>query len=121
MTDAVLTVKRFPVTETMKTHPLATLSGITMLAHLVEADRTWTACTRPQRELLAALCPPVAGVLMERGAVTAADMPSLPDRVSAQSRAAMARRGLVDEQGRLTAVAVHAWLYTPVAKGGGFV
>lgn len=111
MTVNVLTVNRIPVTETMKTHPLATRSGIAMLSHLIEADQVWSSCTKPQRSLLAELCPPAVAVLLEQGALKLADMPVLPDRVMAATRAAMRRRGLINDDGRLTGCAVHAWFY----------
>jgi len=111
MTEPVLTVNRVPVTESMKTHPLATQPGINMFVHLLEADMVWSGCTTPQRALLADLVPPVVDVTMAKDSLSVEDMPVLPERVTAASRAAMRKRGLVDDAGRLTACAVHAWFY----------
>lgn len=111
MTDAVITVNRMAVTPAMKAHPLATQGGLTMLSHLIEADRVWTSCTKPQRALLERLCPPVVEALLARGALSEDDMPALPARATAATRAALRRRGLINDDGRLTACAVHAWFY----------
>lgn len=118
MTEPVLSMTRIPVTDVTRTHPLATKSGISLLAHLIEAGQVWSSCTKPQRKLLNELCPPVVDVLVEHGQLLPVDMPGLPFRVTVASRAAMERRGLVDEHGRLTARAVHAWFYTDRYKGG---
>ena len=119
MTEQVLTVRRVPVTQSMKTHPLATQSGITMFVHLLEADKVWSGCTRPQRALLAELVPPVVEVLLAKDALSVEDMPMLPERVSRSSWAAMQRRGLADDRGRLTGCAVHAWFYAGRLKVAG--
>lgn len=111
MTDAVITVNRMAVTPAMKAHPLATQGGLTMLSHLIEADRVWTSCTKPQRALLAELCPQAVEVLLERGGLAADEMPLLPARVTTVSREALRRRGLLDDADRLTGCAVHAWFY----------
>ena len=113
----VLTINRLPVTD--KEHPLATMSGVTLMAHLIESDRVWMSATKPQRALLAELCPPVIEVLVERGALAANELPVLPDRVTVASRVSMQRRGLVDDDGRLTGAAVHAWFYAGRTKFNG--
>lgn len=111
MTEQVLTVRRVPVTQSMKEHPLANRQGIEMFGHLVEAAMVWSRCTKPQRALLAELVPPVVEVMLAKNALTVADLPVLPERVSRSSWAAMQRRGLADDRGRLTRRAVHTWFY----------
>lgn len=123
MTNPVVSVRRVPVTDEMKSHPLATESGISMFMHLIEAGKVWDRCTKPQRALLAELVPPVVDELLAKDALTVADMPVLPERVTAASRAALRRRGLVDDSGRLTGCAVHTWYWAGRLKeqraGGG--
>ena len=119
MTEPVLTVNRVPVTDAMRKHPLATESGLSMMMNLLEGDRVWSACTKPQRALLAELCPPAVAALLVRGELSTEDMPLLPERVTAASRTAMQRRGLVDDAGRLTGCAVHAWFYAGRTKRSG--
>lgn len=111
MTEPVLTVRRVPVTQSMKEHPLATQQGIGMFVHLLEADKVWSSCTKPQRDLLSELVPSVVEVMLAKDSLTVEDMPVLPERVSRSSWAAMQRRGLADDRGRLTGCAVHAWFY----------
>lgn len=111
MPDPVLSVCRVPVTQDMKTHPLATRSGISMLVHLIEAGKVWDGCTKPQRALLAELCRPVVETLLARDSLTAEDMPELPFKTSDRTREALRRRGLIDDRDRLTGCAIHAWFY----------
>lgn len=119
MTDPVLTATKRPVTREVGEHPLATHTGIALMCHLIEADKVWSGCTKPQRALLSELCPLVAERLLAQGAVTADQMPVLPDGTRQSMRDALNRRGLADEQGRLTGRAVHAWFYTQrFGKGG---
>lgn len=107
MTEQVLTIRRVP---SMK-YPLANRRGIEMFGHLVEAAMVWSRCTKPQKALLAELVPPVVEVWLERGSLSVEDLPMLPERVSRSSWAALRRRGLADDQGRLTWRAVHTWFY----------
>lgn len=119
MTEPILTATKRPVTREVAEHPLATQTGIALMCHLIEADQVWSGCTKPQRALLAQLCPPVAERLLAEGALTAEQMPVLPDGTRQSMRDGLARRGLVDGQGRLTGPAVHAWFYTQrFGKGG---
>jgi hypothetical protein len=116
MTEPVLTVNRLPVTQEARKYPLATQSGIAMFVHVVEACQVWSKCTKPQRALLAELVPPVVDVMLAKGFLSMEDMPLLPGRVSRATIAAMQRRGLVDDQFRLTGCAVHAWFYAGRSK-----
>jgi hypothetical protein len=109
-TGPVLTVERRPVTAELARYPLATRTGIAMLGHLIEGDRVWSGCTKPQRAILDALCRPVIEWLIERGQLDAADLPELPERTTTQTRAALLRRGLVAD-GRITGRAVYAWYW----------
>lgn len=109
--EPVLTATKHPVTPAMGAYPLATMPGLRLLQHLISADVAWSGCTKPQRRLLAELCPSVAEVLLRDGAVHAEQMPPLPAGTRIQMRDALARRGLVDDFGRLTGKAVHAWYY----------
>lgn len=111
MTEPVLTVDHVPVTASMRTHPLATLGGINLMAALLDAGKTWSGCTKPQRALLHELCPPVVAALMVRRSLHPEDMPVLPERVSRSSVAALQRRGLADDRGRLTGRAVYVWYH----------
>lgn len=110
MTEPALTVERHPTPS--HGHPLTTKTGIELLQHLISASVAWSGCTTPQRVLLSELCPPVAEVLLRDGAVGMEQLPMLPARVRQVSRDALHRRGLVDQFGRLTGKAVHAWFYT---------
>lgn len=112
MADPILTADRLPVTRTMAEHPLATRTGIVLLQHLISADVAWRGCTTPQKAMLAELCPPVAEQLLRDGHLLAEQMPSLPADTRQVMRDALHRRGMVDEWGRLTGKAVHAWWYT---------
>lgn len=111
MSEPVITARRHPVTAAEAKYPLATLSGISRLAQIMDATQVWASCTKPQRVLLDVLCRPTVDALLEQGSLTAEEMPTVPERTTSASRAAMLRRGLIDEQGRLTARAVHAWFY----------
>lgn len=111
MTEPILTATKRPVTEAVAKHPLATQTGLNLMMHLIEAATVWSGCTKPQRALLNELCPPVAARLVAEGSLTADDMPMLPERVTVRSFEAMQRRGLVDDRGRLTGRAIHAWYY----------
>lgn len=107
----VLTVERRPITPAVAAHPLATRTGIALLGHLISADVAWSGCTKPQRTLLAELCPPVVEELLRGGALVVEQLPMLPAGTRRVMRDALHRRGLVDEHGRLTGKAVHAWYY----------
>lgn len=106
-----MTAKQRKITPALRTHPLATQAGIALLANLIEADRVWTGCTKPQRALLSDVCPPVAERLIRDGKLTTADMPVMWGECGISTLRALQRRGLVDEEGRLTATAIHAWYY----------
>ena len=109
--EPVITARRLPVTADVVSHPLATKTGITLLGHLISADIAWSGCTKPQRVVLAELCAPVAEVLLRDGAVGMEHLPCLPAHVRVTTLDALRRRGMVDESGRLTGKAVHAWFY----------
>lgn len=111
MTDPVLTVDTVPITDSVRSHPLATLTGINMMVDLLTAGKVWSTCTKPQRALLAKLCPPLVAAVMVRRRLFPEDMPVLPERVSRSSVAALQRRGLADDRGRLTGLAVHTWYH----------
>lgn len=114
MTEPILTATTHKrPTGAAARHPLATRTGIDMMANLLEAGRVWRRCTKPQRALLEQLCPPVAERLVTEGSLTTEDMPRLPERVGKRSVEAMQRRGLCDDSGRLTGRAVHTWYYRP--------
>jgi len=116
MPDPVLSVRRVPVTDDMRSHPLATESGISMMVNLLEAGRVWDSCTKPQRALLSELCPPVVESLLSQGQLSSEDMPELPFKIGQSTRDALRRRGLVDDRDRLTGCAVHAWFYAGQLK-----
>lgn len=114
MTEPILTAQRRRVTGVVATtRPLANRTVIDRIVDTVVAAQVWSGCTEPQRALLEELCPALAEKLVCEGILKAEDMPPLPERVGRQSVAAMYRRGLCDESGRLTGKAVHTWYYRP--------
>lgn len=106
----VLTVERSRISEAMARYPLGTFTGLRMLQHLINGDTIWSGCTKPQRAVLDGLCRPAFTQLLEVGTLLAEDLPELPERTTAQMRAALHRRGLVDN-GRITGSAVYAWYW----------
>lgn len=121
----VLTATTVPVTSAMRSYPLATEAGIQALQHLINGDRIWSGCTKPQRRMLDTLCRPVIATLRGRGELKSGDLPELPESTTAQMYAALRRRGL-QENRRLTSLAVYAWYWAvgfkesaPSTPGGG--
>lgn len=114
MPDPILTVERRPHPGTDAQHILASRTGLEALGHMLEADRAWTGCTKPQRRLLEQWCRPLLARLLAEGHLTAEDM----SVVGAQRRTveALQKRGLVDDKGRLTGRAVHAFYWTHAAE-----
>lgn len=119
MTEPAVSVQPPAITDAMKGHLLANRSGIATLVDLLEAGKVWDHCTKPQQALLAELIPPVLDELWASGMLTTDELPVLPERVSRSSWAALRRRGLADERGRLTACAVHTWFYAGRLKNRG--
>lgn len=109
LTEPVLVVTRRETSPVMAAHPLATKTGVELMMHLLNADTMWRGCTKPQRAWLEEVCPPLVSRLLATGALSTDDMPvvSLP----AQRMAALRRRGLVDDTGRLTGHAVHTYYW----------
>lgn len=114
MTEPALTVSRIPAPndpEMAAKYPLAFQAGVIMLSHLIEGDKIWSGCTKPQRAVLNAVCRTVLPTLMERGELHTGDLPHLPESVTTQMRSALTRRGLAVD-GRITGRAVYAWYWT---------
>lgn len=119
MTEPALTANIVSVTDAMKTHPLATRSGISMMVNLLEAGQVWSKCTKPQQRLLSELCPPVVDQLMQAGQLMPDQLPELPFKIGESTRNALRLRGLIDDRDRLTGRAVHTWFYAGRTKDGG--
>jgi hypothetical protein len=101
-----------PLPDAARRHPLAHQSGLQLLAQALSVSHLWTACNRRQRDVLVGLRPALAEAL--RGATEGAGLtlPHLPEAVHPLTRAALQKRGLVNESGRLTAaggLVVHWW------------
>lgn len=116
-TDPVLTVAAVP--RPPRRHALATQSGLSLMVEMLEADRVWSGCTNPQQVLLAELCPPIVEILLRERELRADQMPTVPEGTRQSMRDALARRGLVDDAGRLTGRAVHAWYWTQGMRPAG--
>lgn len=109
MSEPVITARVRELSPADTAHPLATQNGVDLLMHIIEADKVWRGCTKPQRVLLGELCPPLVERLVIERKLSADDMPLVARRKATLD--ALRRRGLVDDQGRLTAVAVHTWYW----------
>lgn len=109
MSEAVLTVERRTTPGAAREHILATRHGAELMVHLLESMTVWDRCTGPQRVLLAEVCAPVVERLLEVGQFGREDLPVL--ELPAARMDALRSRGLVDDDGRLTGTAVHAYYW----------
>lgn len=90
-------------------YPLANIAGVVAFAEMLEADQVWRAMTKRQHALVVDLCATL-GATAERVRIDM--MPTLPPDTRSSTRGSMVNAGLVDEFGRLTFKAVHAWFWT---------
>lgn len=122
MPDSPVAVIATPLTVGPETarHPLATRTGLSMLNNLITAGIAWSGCTPLQRTLLAEWCEPIVARLREhpreRTEITTDEMPVITAGLQARTVEALRRRRLIDGDGRLTGVAVHAYYWAVAWK-----
>lgn len=103
-------VKTGPLPEAVRKYPLATKGGIELLGMILAADDHWRPLSdRQQRALSDAYQCTLDDAV--RDGVTTVPAPLLGADVHPLTRRALVRRGLVDDESRLTPLAVEVLRY----------